>query len=93
MLPQVYRVLPQTMLPVLPKLVSELQLDQESKRLAALHLLGRLLSSPGFDIDTSYAELFTEFLRRACDEKVGRRDGGGSISVCLGVGRPLTAII
>jgi len=58
------------MLPVLPKLISELQLDKEAKRVAALQLLGRLLSSPGSDMDTSYPELFTEFLRRACDEKV-----------------------
>ncbi len=54
---QVYRITPQTMLPVLPKLISELQLDLEPKRLAALNLLGRLLSSPGSDMDTSYPEL------------------------------------
>ena len=58
------------MLPVLPKLASELQVDQESKRLAALELLGRLLSLPGSDLDVTYAELFQEFLKRACDQKV-----------------------
>ena len=67
---QIYRVSPQTMLPVLPKLASELQVDQESKRLAALELLGRLLSLPGSDLDLTYAELFQEFLKRACDQKV-----------------------
>lgn len=59
------------MLPVLPKLASELQVDQESKRLSALELLGRLLSLPGSDLDVTYKELFQEFLKRACDQKVG----------------------
>lgn len=58
------------MLPVLPKLAAELQVDQEPKRLAALQLLGKLLALPGSDLDVTYAELFKEFLRRACDQKV-----------------------
>ena len=66
------------MLPVLPKLASELQLDQESKRLAALELLGRLLSLPGSDLDVTYTELFGEFLKRACDQKVAHSAQSGS---------------
>lgn len=72
------------MLPVLPKLASELQLDQESKRLAALELLGRLLPLPGSDLDLAYPGLFEEFLKRACDQKVStvRNDKKSSLTIC-----------
>ncbi|KAK9811630.1 hypothetical protein WJX72_007291 [[Myrmecia] bisecta] len=66
---QVYQICPQTLLPVLPHLMLELQVDEEAKRLAAIDLLGKLFTLPEADLDTEYAELFKEFLRRFTDQK------------------------
>ena len=60
----------QTLLPVLPKLAVELQVDDEAKRRSALELLGKLLSQPGSDIDRAYPDLLSDFLGRTVDQKV-----------------------
>ena len=48
----------------------ELQVNNESRRLAAVQLLGSLFSLPGSDMDEAYDSLFDEFLRRTMDQKV-----------------------
>ena len=65
-----YRICPQTLLPVLPHLSSELQAEDETKRTAVTELLGRLFALPGCDMDVAYPELFDGFLRRCSDQKV-----------------------
>ena len=67
---QVHLACPQTLLPVLPLLTHELQLEVEAKRLAAIDLLGKLFTLPGSDMDQEYGYLFEEFLRRCKDQKV-----------------------
>ena len=65
-----YKACPQTLLPVLPLLAHELQLEDESHRLDAIELLGKLLALPGSDLDEQHGYLFEEFLRRCKDQKV-----------------------
>lgn len=67
---QVYKSCPQTLLPVLPSLESELKVEDVTRRLAAVKLLGGLFGQRGLDIDTAYSQLFTEFVRRFRDLKV-----------------------
>lgn len=67
---QVHLACPQTLLPVLPLLAHELQVEVEAKRLAAIDLLGKLFTLPGSDMDQEYGYLFEEFLRRCKDQKV-----------------------
>ena len=67
---QVHRCCPQALLPVLPSLEGELKLDDVSRRVAAVKLLGRLFSQRQLDLDTTYSQLFAEFLRRFRDVKV-----------------------
>ena len=71
--PQVYQSCPQTLLPVLPSLEAELKVDDVSRRLAAVQLLGRLFGQRGLDLDMAYSQLFTEFVRRFRDLKVRTR--------------------
>lgn len=56
---------------MLPLLAHELQVEDETKRLAALDLLGKLFTLPGSDMDQEYGYLFEDFLRRCKDQKVG----------------------
>ena len=65
-----YRSSPQTLLPVLPTLESELRVEDTAKRIAAAQLLGGLFGQGGSDLDTIYAQLFGEFLRRFRDVSV-----------------------
>ncbi len=59
------------LLPVLPHLGPELQVENEAKRLAAVELLGRLFSRPGSGgMLREYAELFQDLLKRLHDQKV-----------------------
>ena len=67
---QVYKSSPQTLLPVLPHLESELRVDDKTKRVAAVQLLGSLFGQGGSDLDTMYQQLFEEFLRRFRDISV-----------------------
>ncbi len=67
---QVYKSCPQTLLPVLPHLESELRIEDTAKRVAAVQLLGSLFGQGGSDLDTSYTQLFGEFLRRFRDVSV-----------------------
>lgn len=67
---QVHLACPQTLLPVLPLLAHELQVEEEARRLAAIDLLGKLFTLPGSDMDQEYGYLFEEFLRRCKDQKV-----------------------
>lgn len=67
---QVYRAAPQTLLPVLPHLARQLGLQDDSRRLAAVDLLGPLFSIPGSQLDAENAHLFTELLQRFADQKV-----------------------
>ncbi len=67
---QVYQRCPQTLLPVLPQLESELRIEDTAKRVAAVQLLGSLFGQSGSDLDTIYAQLFGEFLRRFRDVSV-----------------------
>ena len=67
-----YKSCPQTLLPVLPSLESELKVEDVSRRLAAVRLLGGLFGQKGMDIDTTYSQLFSEFVRRFRDLKVSR---------------------
>jgi hypothetical protein len=66
----VYQTCPQALLPVLPRLVLELRVEDPEKRMAAVDLLGRLFSIPGSDMDVSYQELLGELLRRLKDNQV-----------------------
>ena len=70
---QVHLACPQTLLPVLPLLTHELQVEVEAQRLAAIDLLGKLFTLPGSDMDQEYGYLFEEFLRRSKDQKVELR--------------------
>jgi hypothetical protein len=67
---QVYRAAPQTLLPVLPHLARQLGLQDETRRLAAVDLLGPLFSIPGSQLDAENTHLFTELLLRFTDQKV-----------------------
>ena len=77
---QVHLACPQTLLPVLPLLTHELQVEVEAQRLAAIDLLGKLFTLPGSDMDQEYGYLFEEFLRRCKDQKV---EFGGLLIVLL----------
>ena len=68
-----YKSCPQTLLPVLPHLESELRTEDTAKRVAAVQLLGSLFGQGGSDFDTMYAQLFAEFLRRFRDISVRDR--------------------
>ncbi|GAB4821978.1 hypothetical protein N2152v2_009024 [Parachlorella kessleri] len=71
---QLYQVVPQVLLPVLPHLGPELQVESESNRLAAVDLLGKLFSQPGrSSILQEYAELLQDLLKRLHDQKVDVR--------------------
>lgn len=79
LLVQLYQITPQVLLPVMPHLTMELQVEDESKRLEAVHLLGKLFSLPGSTLVTDYADVLDEFLKRYHDQKVllgGRRKKG-----------------
>jgi len=67
---QVHEACPQTLLPVLPLLSQELGLEDESRRLAAVQLLGALFAIPGSELDQEYFHVFADFLRRFTDQKV-----------------------
>jgi len=67
---QIHLACPQTLLPVLPLLIHELQVEVEAKRLDAIDVLGKLFTMPGCDMDQEYSYLFEEFLRRCKDQKV-----------------------
>lgn len=69
---QLYQVVPQVLLPVLPHLSLELQVDSDTKRGAAVELLGRLFAQPGSsEILADYSDLFRDLLKRLHDQKVG----------------------
>ena len=55
---------------MLPHLESELRIEDTVKRVAAVQLLGSLFGQGGSDLDTIYAQLFQEFLRRFRDISV-----------------------
>ena len=66
---ELYAVSPDILLPVLPNLAVELQVDHEGKRLAAAELVGLLLALPGgHSMATDYKGLFTDFLTRFRDK-------------------------
>jgi len=66
---EIYAVSPEILLPVLPNLAVELQVDHESKRLAAAELVGLLLALPGgHGMATDYWGLFQDFLTRFRDK-------------------------
>ncbi|DBA83186.1 TPA: hypothetical protein ACH3X2_006702 [Trebouxia sp. C0005] len=67
---QIHLTCPQTLLPVWPLLIHELQVEVEAKRLNAIDVLGKLFTMPGSDMDQEYSYLFEEFLRRCKDQKV-----------------------
>ncbi|DBA74057.1 TPA: hypothetical protein ACH3X1_010871 [Trebouxia sp. C0004] len=67
---QIHLACPQTLLPVLPLLIHELQVEVEAKRLDAIDVLGKLFTMPGSDMDQEYSYLFEEFLRRCKDQKI-----------------------
>ena len=75
---------PQTLLPVLPLLTHELQVEVEAKRLAAIDLLGQLFTLPDSDMDQEYGYLFEEFLRRCKDQKV---ELDGLLMACCWLGK------
>ena len=68
-----YKSCPQTLLPVLPSLEGELRVEDVSRRLAAVELLGHLFGQRGLDIDVAYSQLFSEFVRRFRDIKARSR--------------------
>ena len=49
---------------------AQLGVESEEQRLAAVELLGAILSSPGFSLETSNPQLFAAFLRRFNDKQV-----------------------
>lgn len=66
---ELYAVSPDILLPVLPNLAVELQVDHEGKRLAAAELVGLLLALPGgHSMATDYKGLFMDFLTRFRDK-------------------------
>jgi sister-chromatid-cohesion protein PDS5 len=66
---EIYAVSPEILLPVLPNLAVELQIDHEGKRLAAAELVGLLLALPGgHGMATDYWGLFQDFLTRFRDK-------------------------
>lgn len=67
---QLYRTCPQVLLPVLPRLGSELHVDSDDKRTAAVNLLGRLFTVPGSDMASQHPQLFDALLLRCKDQKV-----------------------
>ena len=70
------------MLPILPRLAAELQLDQDDKRLSALQLIGKLLAQPDSDIEASHFGLVEEFTNRAVDQKVMMRNSPLQCKLC-----------
>ena len=59
------------MLPLIPAMTGQLQSDKESRRLAAVRLVGQLLSIEGSQLEQEAPHLATGFLGRLLDNKVG----------------------
>lgn len=74
---QVYQAAPQILLPVMPNVLDELRDKEDSKRMEALDLLGKLFSMKGSDACIAFPELFLEFVRRSQDQKVISLAGEG----------------
>ncbi|KAK9813540.1 hypothetical protein WJX73_005871 [Symbiochloris irregularis] len=71
---QLYKVLPQVLLPVLPRLGAEMSHPEEdSRRVAAVHLMGRLFSLPASDMAVQNPHLLEALLVRCRDQKVAVR--------------------
>lgn len=81
---QIHETVPQALLPVMPLLKEELEVEGD-KRSAAVDLVARLFTQHphGSDIIEEYQELFDALLKRACDKEVssavwaGMHAGGG----------------
>jgi hypothetical protein len=67
---QVHQACPQALLPVLPHLVSELQVEAQDRRLQAIDLLVSAFAGSDSSMDVDYSDLFEELLRRCCDKQV-----------------------
>ena len=67
-----YLTCPKTVLPLIPALVGQLQSETESRRLAAVGLVGRLLSIEGLQLEQGAPYLATGFLDQFRDAEVGR---------------------
>jgi hypothetical protein len=69
---QIHETVPQTLLPVMPLLKEELEVEGD-KRSAAVGLVARLFTQHphGSDIIEEYQALFDALLKRACDKEVG----------------------
>lgn len=67
---QVHEAVPQLLLPVLPHLCSQLEAEDDGKRLSAVNVVGHLFSKSESDLVGEYPELFCVFLRRFVDQKV-----------------------
>ena len=66
---ELYAVAPDMLLPVLPNLARELQVDDTAKRVAATELLSALLTLPGgLQMAEDYKGLFADYLNRFKDK-------------------------
>eukprot|EP00854_Cymbomonas_tetramitiformis_P008573 gene8573-10178_t len=66
---EVFVTCPEILLPIIPRLQGELQVDDEATRLAAVALVGRLLRIPDMHVELSYRRLYVEFLKRFVDRQ------------------------
>lgn len=67
---QVYKISPHILLPLIPRLTSDLRAKDISKRTAAMDLMGKLFALPDSQLHQDSPELLTEFLGRSRDQKV-----------------------
>lgn len=67
---ELHRISPNLLAHVIPQICSQLTVDDESIRLKAVTLLGRLFSSPIGQYHIDYPKQFREFLGRCVDNSV-----------------------
>lgn len=84
---QIYQAAPQVLTPVMPSVLDELRDQDDTKRLGALDLLGKLFSMQGSDACSVYPELFLEFLRRSTDQKASPSQMLSSLPGCAVPGK------
>lgn len=72
--PQLHEAVPQTLLPLLPLLREELEVDATRQRAAAVDLVARLLTGHpgGGALVDEYEPLLSGLLQRGCDKEVRR---------------------
>lgn len=83
---QLYEAIPTALLPVLPHLSLEIQVESDAKRLTAVELLGKIFTQrDGREIMNEYREQADDLLKRLHDAKVG--GGAELLRRAAGTGR------